>query len=246
MPTAFPHNSIILNNLQTLRVRIANACQSVQRDPLSVQLLLATKTVDAATIQTVIDRGFGLIGENKIQELVYKVPLLTGIPTNVTPIFFRETHFIGTLQSNKIKEAIMFSDCIQSVDRLSLAYKLNMHCQAIGKIQNILIQVNTSNEISKMGIAPDMLFDLLNELQKMRYLNIQGFMTLGLNSKDELLVRQGFSLLRKLNENARYLNLIPESATTLSMGMSNDLEWAIAEGATLIRVGSAVFGSRTK
>lgn len=244
MSIALTHNTLILDNLRILRDRIAISCQNAQRDPLSVQLLLATKTVEVSTIQAVINKGFGLIGENKIQELSHKFPLLQDIPAHIKPIFPRETHFIGHLQTNKIKEAVMFSDCIQSVDRLSLAYKLNAYCQSIGKIQNILIQINTSFEPTKMGISPDLLFDFLNEIKTMTHLNIKGFMTLGLNSNDEIHVRRGFALLRTLNEEAQHLNLITKTATILSMGMSNDLEWAIAEGATLIRVGSAIFGNR--
>lgn len=233
--------NIILNNLQILQDRIHTACLKNMRDPSSVQLLLATKTQDIETINIALDAGFGLIGENKIQELSSKIPLLSKHKTLIMP---RENHFIGHLQSNKLKDAVRFADCIQSIDQLNLALKLNNYCLSINKIQDIYIQVNTSQELSKYGLDPDYFLEFLSQIQSCLNLNIKGLMTLGLQSEDEALVRQGFTKLRELSISARKLGLIPQDALTLSMGMSNDLEWAIAEGATLIRVGAAVFGAR--
>lgn len=231
----------LANHLKTITARIEAACQAAQRDPKEIQLLLATKTQPVETIQAAIDLGYGLIGENRAQEVMDKFPLIHPAPMTIMPY---EQHFIGHLQTNKVKAIFPYVQCIQSVDRASLAQKLHDECLKHDTTREIFVQVNVSHEASKQGLDPDHLFEFLETLAHLPSLKIRGLMTIGLNADDEMAVRAGYQLLRSLRDEALLKGLLPPLATELSMGMSHDLEWAILEGATLIRVGSAVFGAR--
>lgn len=234
-------NKDLKRALDTISERIHNACILAKRDPSSVNLLLATKTQPVDRINAAIELGYGLIGENRAQEVIEKSPHLLTVKTAITP---RENHFIGHLQSNKIKQIFHSIDCFQSIDRISIAEKLNAFCEKEQSQKDILVQFNVSNEESKHGAKLADFEPLLSYIHHCNWLNVRGFMTIGLNSDDEQKVREGFQLLRALNEKAITQQLIPNDATHLSMGMSHDLEWAIQEGATIIRVGSAIFGER--
>lgn len=243
------HNCLagkLASNLEKITQRIENAAQKSNRKASDIQLLLATKTRSPEEINTAIALGYGLIGENRAQELSAKSPHIrkrTEIHTEalITP---RETHFIGALQGNKVNEVTSIADCIQSVDRLRIARRIQNYCVTQHLKRDIMIQVNTSQEPQKNGVAPEALFELLEAIAPFDRLTIRGLMTIGLQSHNEREVREGFALLRSLSERAREKGLMPVEATELSMGMSNDLELAIAEGATIIRVGSAIFGAR--
>jgi len=226
----------IITNLATLHHRIEKACEQARRDPASVRLLLASKTVNAKNIGVALANGASLIGENKVQELKQKCPLLTS--------YHPEVHFIGHLQSNKVKEALKWVSCIQSVDRLSLAEKIQRHLQLAGKTLNVLIQVNTSAEASKFGVAPEKTIALVREVAALSNIRIKGLMTIGLYSDDTEKVRACFKKLKQLQHEIIATKLPNVVMHELSMGMSGDLEIAIEEGATIIRVGSAVFGKR--
>lgn len=231
----------IKDNLDKILNRIELAAQQSNRPAREIDLLLATKTQSVDTIQQAIDLGFGLIGENRAQEVTDKFPHIHPADKIVMPY---QQHFIGHLQTNKVKAVFPYIQCIQSLDRLSLAEKLQAECEKQNEIRETFIQINVSHEASKQGLEPNDLFSFLESLQNMPLLKIRGFMTIGLNADDEQSVREGYAHLRILNEQAIAEGLIPPTATELSMGMSHDLEWAIAEGATMIRVGSAVFGQR--
>jgi len=230
-------NSTISDNIKMILQRIETACQRSGRDPQEVTLLLATKTVTADRIKIALQAGQTLIAENKVQELKEKYEDLKGIP--------HRYHFIGHLQTNKIKEILKYNvSCVHSVDRLDLAQKLHQRLTAENKTIDILIQVNTSNEESKYGAAPDQVIDLVRQIAPLNSLRIKGLMTIGILSAEAEQVRRCFQLLKQIQQQIIMLDIPNVSMQELSMGMSGDLEIAIAEGATIVRVGTAIFGQR--
>ena len=227
----------ILENLKLILQRIENACLKSNRNPNEVRLLLATKTVSADNIKIALEFGQTLIAENKVQELKEKYEALQSIP--------HESHFIGNLQSNKIKDLLKCDiSCIQSLDRLDLAQKLHQRLLFEKKTMHVLIQVNTSNEESKFGVHPDQAIELIQQVSELETLKIKGLMTIGLFSAETEKVRKCFQLLKNIQQEAISLHIPNVEMKELSMGMSGDLETAIEEGSTIVRVGTAVFGER--
>ncbi len=227
----------VIHNLNIILKRIENACINAGRNPKEVKLLMATKTVSADRIKIALQTGQTLIAENKVQEVKEKYEDLKNIP--------HTSHFIGHLQTNKIKDILKYGvQCVQSVDRLDLAEKLHQKLLAEEREMDILIQVNTSNEESKFGVSPENTLDLVKEISTLSTLKIKGLMTIGLFSSDEERVRTCFQLLKSIQQKITNLNLPNVEMKELSMGMSGDLEIAIQEGATIIRVGTAIFGER--
>lgn len=225
--------SFIIDNIVSIKSRIRAAAENSGRNPNEIKLLLATKTVLAQNIITAIKTGETLIGENKIQELKDKYEELKNTP--------HQTHFIGHLQTNKIKEVIKYADCIQSVDRLELAEKLQKRLEFENRTLDVFIQVNTSYEASKFGVSPENTLTFAQQVKQLDRLNIKGLMTIGLFSAETQKVRKCFQLLKNIQLSMLDKDL---SVHDLSMGMSNDLETAIEEGSTIIRVGTAIFGKR--
>ena len=227
----------IIHNLNVILKRIENACINAGRNPKEVKLLMATKTVSTDRIKIALQTGQTLIAENKVQEVKEKYEDLKNIP--------HTSHFIGHLQTNKIKDILKYGvQCVQSVDRLDLAEKLHQKLLAEEREMDILIQVNTSNEESKFGVSPENTLDLVKEISTLSTLKIKGLMTIGLFGSDEERVRTCFQLLKSLQQKITNLNLPNVEMKELSMGMSGDLEIAIQEGATIVRVGTAIFGER--
>ena len=227
----------IIDNIAQIRKRIAEAAIGVDRNPDEVKLLLATKTVSAENIKIAFEAGEHLIGENKAQEIKSKFDDLLNIP--------HQKHFIGHLQTNKIKELLRYDvTCIQSIDRLDLAEKLQARLAFDKKQMDVFIQVNTSNEKSKFGIAPERAIELTKQVAELPNIHIKGLMTIGLFSAEEAKVRVCFKLLKELQQQIAALNLQGVAMNELSMGMSHDLEFAIEEGSTMVRVGTAIFGKR--
>jgi len=230
-------NEEIIQNIAVIRQRINNACISSNRNPDEVKLLLATKTVPAARIKTALQAGHTLIAENKVQELKEKYEVLKEIP--------HTNHFIGHLQTNKIKDLLKCNvSCIQSLDRLDLAEKLHQRLQFENKSIEVLIQVNTSFEESKFGVSPQNAVDLVKRVAQFQTLKIKGLMTIGLFSAQTEKVRKCFRLLKDIQQQIVNLHIPNVDMHELSMGMSGDMETAITEGATIIRVGTAIFGQR--
>lgn len=226
----------IISNLAIIRNRIEQACQRAGRETSSVRLLLATKTVSADNIVVALQAGENLIGENKLQELEEKYELLKHVQ--------HSTHFIGHLQTNKIKKVIRYADCIQSLDSVDLALKLHKQLLPENKTMKVLVQVNTSGEISKFGIDPGDAIAFVRQVAALPTLKIKGLMTIGLFSAETGKVRTCFRMLRDLQQKLIAEKIEGVEMNELSMGMSNDLEIAIEEGATIVRVGTAVFGKR--
>ena len=225
----------IEQQLLSVNGQIATAKQKAGRED-EVRLLLATKTVEPERIKMAIAAGATLIGENKVQEYQQKAEALKDIVC--------ERHFIGHLQTNKVKEILKYVTCIQSVDRLGLAEKLQTQLEHLDKHLDIYIQINTSGEESKSGVAPEQAFSLMEKIAGLPRLKVKGLMTIGLFSDEEIPVRKSYSLLREFREKGQRQGLLPVGHLELSMGMSGDIDWAIQEGSTMVRVGSAVFGKR--
>jgi PLP dependent protein len=223
-------------NLSTVRNRIADAALRCGRSANEVRFVLVTKTVAPERVLEAVRAGATDLGENKVQEGLGKATALAGEPIRWS--------MIGHLQSNKVKDMLRFAVEVQSLDRLSLAAALDKQLQQLGRSLDVLVQVNTSGEDSKYGLAPDDVPAFLEELQAFDALRPKGFMTLATFTPDETEVRRCFGVLRDVRDRA--LNDAPQGAAlaSLSMGMSGDYEWAIEEGATIVRVGQAVFGPR--
>lgn len=225
------------------RERVHAAARAAGRAPEDVALLLAVKTVSPERIREAIAAGGTLLGHNRAQELTATEPELTDLP--------HETHFIGHLQSNKVNQVLRWVSCVQALDSASLAQRLD---RAQGRQLDdgeatvpldVLVQVNTSGEGSKSGVAPEAAADFAAEVAALEQLRLRGFMTIGANSDDAGEVRASYDALREVRD-AVVGSVVAGTgeARELSMGMSGDLEIAIAAGATIVRVGSAVFGVR--
>lgn len=229
--------SEIAQNIATIKERMRKACEACGRNPEEVKLLLATKTVPPRVIIEALKTGETLIGENKVQELKTKFEELKEVP--------HTKHFIGHLQTNKIKEILKTEvQCIQSLDRWDLAEKLQQRLEYEDKTMEVLIQVNTSQEESKFGLEASEVLDFVKKVASLNRLKIKGLMTIGLFSADTEEVRKCFKILKKLQQEIIAENIPNVEMKELSMGMSGDLETAIEEGSTIIRVGTAIFGQR--
>lgn len=223
-------------NLDSIRERIAQACRQAGRDPQDVSLLLATKTVPPERIAIALESGCSLIGENKVQEFRAKTEPLRG--------FECRRHFIGHLQTNKINEVLNHVDCIQSIDSLHLAEKIDRRLAVLGRELDVFVQVNTSNEDSKFGISPDKAAALVTQIAALENLRVRGLMTIGKLFAAGPQARPCFALLRTIRDDLRSRNIAGVDLQHLSMGMTPDFEAAIMEGATIVRIGAAIFGAR--
>jgi len=226
----------ILFNLKQVHTRIGNACKASGRNTSEVQLLLATKTVPAAKIRIAIEAGESLIGENKMQEFRDKDAELKDL--NI------ERHFIGHLQTNKIKDVLKYVTCIQSLDRLNLAQELHKQLQKENRNLDVFIQVNTSFEESKFGLSPLEVIPFIKEIKKYDTLKIKGLMTIGLLDVEKEKMLPSLRLLREIRDDIYTEKTTEITDLKLSMGMSQDLELAIAEGSNLVRIGTSIFGNR--
>lgn len=221
--------------IEDIKKRIEIASQSVGRNPQDVMLLGVTKTKSVSLILESLEKGIEFIGENKVQEAYEKIPLLNGK--------FKEFHFIGHLQSNKINKLLRLNPAlIHSIDKISTATKLNEHLIKIDRIQDVLIQINTSNEDSKFGIKPSEVYDFVGSLKNLSNINITGLMTIGKLTDNKEEIRKCFKMLKDIFDDLKKESL--PGIKHLSMGMSHDFEIAIEEGATIVRIGSAIFGER--
>ena len=225
----------IASNIIAIRARIAAACQRSQRDPGSVRLVAVSKTHSAASVDAAAAAGQELFGENYVQEFAAKAEEVQA------PV---QWHFIGSLQSNKVKYLAGRVTMIHSVDRLSLAEELDRQWGKLGQTLEILIEVNLGDEESKGGANADAAIALVQRIATLPHLQICGLMALPPYLEDAEAVRPYFRRLRELAERITAACIAGVSMRELSMGMSHDFEVAIEEGATLVRVGTAIFGAR--
>jgi PLP dependent protein len=231
-----PLNLDIPRNLKAVQNRIAETCIRCGRDSGAVRLVCVTKTMSAETVRLAIHAGAGLFGENYIQEARDKCGSLATFPVS--------WHFIGHLQTNKAKYAVKLFDLIHTVDSFRLATELDREARKIGKVQNILIQVNIGKEASKSGIAAESAETLIRSLSALSNLSVRGLMVIPPFFDEPERVRPYFSGLRELRDSLKNLNISGIRLNELSMGMTGDFEAAIEEGATLVRIGTAIFGER--
>jgi PLP dependent protein len=220
-------------NLETIRQRIKAACDRCDRLPNSLSLLAVTKSQPPETVSTAASLGLLLFGENKVQEAKAKIPLCPGK---------LRWHFIGHLQSNKCREAVQLFSMIQSVDSLSLAREINKRADEAARTMPVLLEVNLAGEASKFGYKPSALLAELNQINALPRIEIHGLMTVPPWSPDAESSRPHFRRLRELKEECEQKLGAP--LPHLSMGMSGDFEVAIEEGATMVRIGTALFGPR--
>lgn len=226
----------IKTNLATVKQRITDACKQVGRDPASVRLLPVTKTVSAERLRIAYAAGCVEMGENKIQEAREKSEVLQDL--NI------KWSIIGHLQTNKAKYLARFANEFQALDSLKVAEELDKRLQNEGRAIDVYVQVNSSGEISKFGLPPEAVKDFVKQLPVFSSLRIKGLMTLAIFSSDHDRVRQCFIRMREIQAVLRQEAPAGLSFEELSMGMSGDYELAIAEGATVVRVGQAIFGKR--
>jgi len=217
----------IRRNVEGVQAAIERACRRCGRDPREVLLIAVSKTVDLERIRLAVEAGVPALGENRVQEAKEKVATL-GHPV--------PWHLIGSLQTNKAKEAARIFDCIQSVDRLELAHELDRRAQAAGRVVDGLLQVNLGEEPQKGGLPPAEVKAVLDQVAALQGLRIRGLMAIPPLVPDAEAARPYFRRLRELRDAV--------GLEHLSMGMSGDFEVAIDEGATMVRVGTAIFGPR--
>lgn len=225
----------LASNLASIQQRIRAACDRTGRDPASVALLAVTKTHPPETVTEAAQVGLTLFGENKVQEAKAKIPLCSGK---------MRWHMIGHLQSNKCRDAVQLFEMIQSVDSLDLAVEINKRAEQASKTMPILLEVNIVGEASKFGYKPEQLLADLPRLNALPRVEIHGLMTLPPYSPVPERVRPVFRQLRDLKLQCEQTLGAP--LPQLSMGMSGDFEVAIEEGASIVRIGSALFGERAR
>lgn len=224
----------IEKNLSRVRERMEHAATKVGRDPREIKLMAVTKTVTVERIQEAIVAGVTIFGENYVQEARSKIEEIgqAGI----------QWHLIGHLQTNKARYAVRLFDLIHSVDGITVARELDKRAAAEGKIVDCLIEVNLSQENSKFGISKERAPELAHELRDLKNISLKGLMTMPPYADDPEAARPYFTALRKLKEEIERDGIpLPE----LSMGMSTDFAVAIEEGATIVRIGRAIFGERS-
>lgn len=224
---------IITNNLMELRGRIAEACEEHDRDADDITILAVTKRFPVSVMQTVVAAGLLDIGESRLQEAEPKIKELGSIA---------RFHMVGHLQTNKVKKAVELFDVIQSVDSFKLAEEISRRASEINRTIECLIQVNASGEEAKFGIAPAGAISLIDQARNLPSIDLVGIMAVGPLTDDGGRIREAFATCRQLFKQGQ--SIVGDHFDTLSMGMSGDFALAIAEGSTLIRVGTALFGPR--
>jgi len=231
----------ITQNVDEIRGRITAAAHRADRDPGEITLMAVSKTFAAGHVGEAYAAGLRVFGENRVQEFSGKTESLTELKD-------AEWHMIGHLQSNKAVRAVELFTAIDSVDTLRLAEKLNSSAQQIGKHLAVLIEINVGGEAAKSGTAPESsdLEELLRAAPRLDHLEFRGLMTVPPFSDDPQEARPYFRRLRELRNEISARNLANVKMKVLSMGMSHDFEIAIEEGSTCVRIGTAIFGERTK
>ena len=225
--------SAIAENLKRVQDRIARAAHRSGRSEDAVKLIVVTKTWPADIVQQVVDAGTRILGESRVQEAQHKVAEVTNAVS---------WHLVGHLQRNKVKIALPLFDLIHSVDTLRLAKEISQWAVRRNTPTRVLVQINTSGEASKFGVSPNAALDLVEQVDDLQGISVTGLMTIGTFDPDPETARPNFVLLRQIRDR---IAIHKPQVSALSMGMTNDFEVAIEEGATMVRVGTAIFGQRT-
>ncbi len=225
---------IILRNLEGVRKRVRDAAESVRRDPAGVRLVAVTKSVVGAGARILVKLGVNDIGENRVQDALRKAG---EIRADSSPTW----HMVGHLQRNKVKKALGLFHWIHSVDSVQLAREINKEAARRGAAIPVLLEVNTSGEEAKFGFRPEETKDALSEMSRLRFLQVKGLMTMAPFASESAALRPFFRSLHKLLDELNVSKVYPNALEELSMGMTQDYTVAVEEGATMIRVGSALF-----
>lgn len=223
----------ISDNLREIHGRIVEACEEYDRDADDITIVAITKTHPAAAIKMAVAAGIHNIGESRLQEAEPKI-------TEVGQI--ARFHMVGHLQSNKVKKAVQLFDVIQSVDSYKLADEINRRAAEIDRIIECYIEINCSGEEQKYGVEPGKAVELIRRVINLDNINLTGLMTVGPLTDDRERIRESFSMCQELFKEGR--EIVGDEFDTLSMGMTDDFELAIAEGSTMIRIGTGIFGPR--
>ena len=226
---------LIKDNLKRIQDNIAAACARSGRNPEDIHIIAVTKTVGVPQIEEAIEAGIRIIGENRVQEAWTKFQQVS------EPVSW---HIIGHLQTNKVKRALQFANIIHSVDSQHLAEEIDRRAAEQNKRANIFVEVNTSGEESKFGLTPDNTLEFISCLSSLKNINITGLMTIGAFLPDPEQVRPCFRKLKELQDKISLHSFENVTLEHLSMGMTNDYQVAIEEGATLVRIGRGLFGDR--
>ncbi|MGB2783762.1 MAG: YggS family pyridoxal phosphate-dependent enzyme, partial [Atribacterota bacterium] len=213
--------------------KIKKAALKADRNPEEIKLVAVTKTATIEQIEEAIKTGVKIIGENKVQEAKEKYQIITADI---------EWHLVGHLQTNKVKYAVEIFDCIHSVDSIKLAEEIDKRSLQFGKTTNVLVEVNVSGEETKCGIKPEEVEPFLKEISKFSRIRVRGLMTIAPMVEDKEEVRPYFRKLRELSKEIKSKNIKNVRMDYLSMGMSEDFEIAIEEGANMVRIGRGIFG----
>jgi pyridoxal phosphate enzyme (YggS family) len=229
---------MIAENIQKIKGRVALACRRADRDPEDVRLVAVSKTFPSTRIEEAARSGVADFGENYIQELLEKREAVGSMPVR--------WHFIGHLQTNKVKYIAGWIHLIHSVERIGLAKEIDRRAAQSGRVIDVLVEVNTTGEESKYGVRPEETVGFVRQLEEFRHLHVAGLMTIGPFLPDPEGSRPMFQTLRHLKDELAALHQENVTPRHLSMGMTGDFEVAIEEGATIIRIGTAIFGRRHK
>jgi len=224
---------IIKNNLVIINEKIKKAALKVNRNPEEIKLVAVTKTATTEQIKEAINTGVKIIGENRVQDAKEKYQILTADI---------EWHLIGHLQTNKTKYAVEIFNCIHSVDSIKLAQEIDKRSKQFGKKIDVLVEVNVSGEETKYGIKPEEVEPFLKEISEFPEIRVRGLMTIAPIVEDKEEVRPYFRKLRELSEEIKSKNIENVKMDYLSMGMTEDFEIAIEEGANMVRIGRGIFG----
>jgi len=231
----------IKESIFKVKERITLACAKVHRDPNSITIVAVSKGRTTEQIEEALESGITEIGENRVQEAIIKYTKHQAPSTKHQAV---KLHMVGHLQTNKAKEAVEIFDLIQSVDSLRLAQEIDKQAAKINKVQEILIEVNTSGEATKFGIKPEDTIKVIKEIIKFKNINIKGLMTIAPLVDNSEKTRKYFRALKELRDNINYeLRTMNYELNLLSMGMTDDFEVAIEEGANMVRIGRAIFNS---
>lgn len=238
----------VAERLASVRRRIEAAARQAGRDPAAIALVAVSKSVEPARIREAFAAGQRIFGENRVQELVAKAEELAELAAPGEhgaaggPI---EWHMVGHLQRNKVRHVVRHVAMLHSLDSLRLAEELDRQLQKLGRRLDVLVEVNTSGEPTKFGVAPEEAPALVKACSRFDTLRLVGLMTIGPNTSHTGAIRRAFRTLRELRDRLRDEGLAGPEFVHLSMGMSGDFEVAVEEGATLVRIGTAIFGPRS-
>jgi pyridoxal phosphate enzyme (YggS family) len=224
----------ISENIREVLEQVKLAALKANRNPFDINIVVVTKTVPVDSIEEAVSAGLKILGENRVQELTAKYPFINKA----------EWHLIGHLQSNKVKYIVDKVSMIHSLDSISLAEEINKRMLSLGRTMDVLVQVNIAEELTKSGICPEDTVSFIDSVRKLPGLKIKGLMTIGPYVTEPEDIRPVFRTLKQLSEKVKTMEFPEIDMIHLSMGMSNDYRVAIEEGATLIRLGSILFGFR--